>query len=513
MNWAAFRKHFIIVFTVLMLSACSLAPGPAEYHFSKKDFIVDTMPVSSDLSEAREFKFLPESLNAALNPASRKTDPAFAFMSLDNHLTAYFWPEQNIPLVTIAAIIKSGEKHDLHRDEIRAPVVLKFLRQGTETYNKQALQKNMAFLGYPVRYFQTTGLTVISAKVLPDDVQLFLHLLAQQLSALYIVETSLKQVIERQLIENRLADSSGQHQAQAFFYQTFYPKAHPYYSVDKESAEFKSLTTTELMAFYRQYYYPGNTILLATGAIQPDQLKHILQTEFKHWKAVDAAVIKNKPKATIPVATSNNDVHIYSLQRKGATQVNILWGKITTEGTGSDWAGLHALAVLLGGGPSSRLFTDLREKQGLTYAIHAQQLRKKFQSPFFIQTSVAYEKLLPMLSGIMSHVDSLCQHSVPPQELHLLKQQITGELSLSLKNKRGWINEMIARIEAGYEKEPVSQIKNDLKQIDALSNAQLLKIAKKWLCGSHQFILVGDRDLLQEQLAGLKNKTSRGIHD
>lgn len=422
-------------------------------------------------------------------------NPFYEFR-LKNGFRVFILPRKDIPSVSISAVVEAGKNHSTSHDELVSPLVLKLLKQGTEKYSKSEFQTQSSRLGNVMQYRQTPNFSVISVDILPQDLALALTLFAQQLFHIKPQNDAGKKIIEQQLLENRLAQSSGFYWAKLLFYQSNYPVNHPYYSQEPDSRQLKTISQQQLMDFYQKKYIPENTQLILVGDIDLEEGKALIQSQFEPWPMT----------ALPPVPVSYETIEHYGPQsridlinRTGAQQANILYGVVTVAGHSADKTGLDMIAALLGAGPSSRLFVDLREKKGLAYSVSAKQIAGRYRSPFFIQISVAYDKVAQAIKGIKNHIDYLCRHPVDSRELQQIKQQLIGELNFQFQNNRQWLNDKVKQLENGLEEGYIAQ---QIRQINTMTAEQLLVLTNKYLCDHSQFIVVGEKSKLKKYFTG-----------
>jgi len=519
-NMRAGQNRLTILLCYLLLVSCGelkTTAAPPNNSIYIKEFKSFQYPPPSqqwlDNSADTDLDTLP-----SLNDEFIKT--RFQTFNLNNGLEVFFLPRHDLPLVNISVLIQAGKNHADDNDELLSPLVLKLLKQGTVKYSKSEFQQLEALLGMPIKYRQTSQYSVISAEILPQDLKLALELLAEQLSQIKPDDKALRTVIEQQLLENKLLQSSGFYLAKQLFYKNNYPDGHYYSYQQATSQQIKAVSEQELIDFYQRKYVPSNSKIIIAGDFATKKIQQQIAMQFSNWSE---KIAENEYTNTPEPAQNSQKNRLSSIDlinRKGAAQVNILYGIVTANSVAteikvateisvsteinvtrkivsSDWVGLKIIASLLGGGPSSRLFADLREKQGLAYSVSSRQLEGRFDSPFFIQTSVAYEKVVQTIKGIDNHLDYLCQNEIDERELTRLKRQLTGEMVLQFQTNQQLINDKIEQLEMGL---PDEYIKDMIQKIDRFTPQELLTIANKYLCGVHNIIVVGEKKKLESDL-------------
>lgn len=456
------------------------------------------------LKPYNSLQFLPESVNEVEieSEESAFPDKQFRQFTLKNGLISHYLPRNNLPGVSIAVIVEAGKYQFNAKDEQLSPLVLKLLKQGTKKYPKSDFQKRVSLLGKPINYWQNAQYSVLSAEILPQDLEFALDLLAQQLAYIKPDSDALRKVVEQQLLENKLTQSAGSNLAKLLFYQNNYPPGHLYYQLQANSDEIKKLSKEDLMDFYQRKYTPQRSRIIISGDIEPKHMRKLVMAYFSDWTSTlnkDSEKKSGFSRQEIPesvqleLLVKNSESHFDFIERKGAQQVDLLYGVVTVPRLSSDWLGLKIIASLIGGGPNSRLFADLREKQGLAYFISARQLAGRYSSPFFIQTSVAHKKLIAAINGINKHLNYLCHNKIDEQELRQIKQQLSGEIIFKLQTNGQMVNNKIRQLKNALENDYLVAQKRKINNITA---EQLFVIANKYLCGKHNFIAVGQKNKL-----------------
>jgi predicted Zn-dependent peptidase len=143
----------------------------------------------------------------------------------------------------------------------------------------------------------------------------------------------------------------------------------------------------------------------------------------------------------------------------------------------------YTMNVILGGGMSSRLFQNIRERQGLAYSIYSEMHTYFDAGAFLISAGTSPEKVDALFSSALSELKRLKTELVPADELRRAKDYMKGSLLLSLESTnarmgnlaRQWMNyqrffsldEIAASIEA-VTAEEIQQIALEFFQPEKL---------------------------------------------
>ncbi|HZJ01141.1 MAG TPA: pitrilysin family protein, partial [Gemmatimonadaceae bacterium] len=139
---------------------------------------------------------------------------------------------------------------------------------------------------------------------------------------------------------------------------------HPYgYRILGTRESVSSLTTADLKSLHDRAYHPGNVVVAASGNIEHDELVRILENT--GWSSVAARDVR----PAVPAPAVACPVSVRHVEREGA-QTHIVFGSPTVAHGDERRHALGLVAMLLGGGMSSRLFQRIREDLGLAYSVY-----------------------------------------------------------------------------------------------------------------------------------------------
>jgi predicted Zn-dependent peptidase len=136
---------------------------------------------------------------------------------------------------------------------------------------------------------------------------------------------------------------------------------------------------------------------------------------------------------------------------------------------------LAVLATLLGGGMSSRLFTEVREKRGLAYSVHAWIEKFPDTGYFAVQAGVEHGKLQKAVETILAELRKVRAKKVPAAELAKAKAYLKGTTTLSLETSDEIAQGALTSL---LEIGKIRSLEERLKNIDKVTAADLQRVAK-----------------------------------
>jgi predicted Zn-dependent peptidase len=136
---------------------------------------------------------------------------------------------------------------------------------------------------------------------------------------------------------------------------------------------------------------------------------------------------------------------------------------------------LQLLAVVLGGGMSSRLFTEVREKRGLGYYVHAGNTAYTDTGTFYSSAGVDVERVDEAITTILGEIRKIAADPVPADELEKARGYAKGRFVLRLESPQGTIQYGLRREVLEGEIEDPDEL---LRQLDAVTVEDVQRVAK-----------------------------------
>lgn len=251
-------------------------------------------------------------------------------------------------------------------------------------------------------------------------------------------------------------------------------------------------TRKEFTAYLKRNYTPMNTVICVAGAFSEKKVFAKIKREFERLKEATSPTY-------IPYSSVQTSSRI-AIKEKKTDQTHFILGVPAYPYLHKDEFALAILSVILGGGMSSRLFLEVREKRGLAYSIHASVERYPDCGYFTVQAGVEHAKLEKTVLTILAEFRKIKNIKVSATELKKAKSYIKGTTTLSLETSdeiagfaaTSMIN--IGRIR------PLDEI---LKGIDAVTAEDVARVARDILQSNKLNLAIIGPHLNKDGLLGL----------
>jgi predicted Zn-dependent peptidase len=185
----------------------------------------------------------------------------------------------------------------------------------------------------------------------------------------------------------------------------------------------------DFVDYFNTHYVAENTIVAVAGNVDPEVVKKKVSDYFekiRHGKLIGKPAVKEEqaePKQIISY--------------KKTDQTHFILGFRTFSMFDDRRHALAVLSKILGGGMSSRLFYEVRERRGLAYYVRAETNPYTDSGYLSISAGVNNEKTMDALKVILDEVNKIKENGVTEKELQQAKDSAEGSLALSLEHSDG----------------------------------------------------------------------------
>ncbi|MDQ6737069.1 MAG: insulinase family protein [Gemmatimonadota bacterium] len=240
-----------------------------------------------------------------------------------------------------------------------------------------------------------------------------------------------------------------------------------------------SFTTDDLRSLHAEAYRPDNVVIAAAGSIEHDELVDILGET--GW--LDR-VASGEREFAAPPASFNAPSYSH-VERPGA-QTQLVFGSSAPAYGDANRYAFCLVSMLLGGGMSSRLFQHVREELGLAYAVHTFSSFYSRAGMHGVYVGTSPESADEAAAAVLAELERVAAHGVPADELSAGKQQLKGQITLSLETPGARMYRA-----AGLELygEPFRSLDDMLSLVDAIDEKTVSEVCAACFAPSQQTVV------------------------
>lgn len=223
-----------------------------------------------------------------------------------------------------------------------------------------------------------------------------------------------------------------------------------------------------LCEFYDRVYAARNILITAAGNLNHKDIVRLVEDKFASLPARDLPGLGALPKPHAPLILKKKD----SLE-----QVHIAMGVPAYPLAHKSRFPLYVLNTVLGGGMSSRLFQNIREKQGLAYAVYSELNLFSDTGCFTVYAGTGIETAKQVVTSIIHEFRTFKNELITVEELRRAKDHMKGSLMLSLESTASRMSNL-ARQELYFDR--FLSLDEMLENIENVTRDQVQAIAEEF---------------------------------
>ncbi len=379
----------------------------------------------------------PDTMRAAQAAAAPHTIPSLKYekFALKNGLEVILSEDHRLPLVAVDLWYHVGPANERPGRTGFAHLFEHMMFQGSKHTGDK-----------PFQVLESAGATLINGTTDFDRTNYFETMPANQLELALWLESdrmgwlldkldAKKLANQRDVVRNerRQGENAPYFLVEEGLYHTIYPKTHPYYaSVIGSHADIESAELNDVRDVFKTYYAPNNCTLAIVGDYDPKTIRGLVE---KYFGPIPAGPPVEKIAATTPPITQEKKVTVTDK----ITLPRIYMGWITPAIFKPGDADADLLALVLGGGRSSRLYQKLVYEKQIAQSVSVSQNSLLLGSLFTVEaTARPNVKLEELQAAIDAEVANIQKSGPTAQELDSARNRIITQRIQGLQRLGGF---------------------------------------------------------------------------
>ncbi|HEY9632628.1 MAG TPA: pitrilysin family protein [Coleofasciculaceae cyanobacterium] len=414
-------------------------------------------------------KYLPAQ-DTPTTPTAQALPQSF---KLPNGMQVLLLPDRSTPTVTLSGYMRAGSEFDSATKAGLASLTAGNLMNGTQTRDALQIAKALEERGASLGFGANREGVNIGGNSLAADLPILIETFADVVQNATFPTDKLELTRQQTLTGLKVELDTPSQVARRTFQQTIYPKNHPFYAFPTEES-LTGITREDLVKFYQEHYRPDTTILSLVGDFDPAKVRSLLEAKLSGWKEAGKPPTANYPKVELPKTVVKLNPVL-----PGKTQAITLLGYKGIDRKDPRFYAALVLNQILGGDTlSSRLGTEIRDRQGLTYGIYSFFQAGLNPGPFLIQMQTSPEDTPKAIASTISLLKQVQEKGVTSAEVSSAKRSITSQYPVGLANPDELAQTIVRNEVYGL---PPQEIREFINQIEAVTLDQVNKSAKELL--------------------------------
>src|SRR5690348_7377895 len=327
--------------------------------------------------------------------------------------------------VSVGIWIGAGSRRESSEQNGVSHFIEHMLFKGTSKRSAEDIARSVDSIGGNLDAFTAKELVCFNTKVLDEHLSLAFDVVADLVLHPLFREEDIEKEKGVILEEIKMEADSPDYLVHEIFSSNFW-KDHPLGKPILGTRETVKRFDSEMVRnFYSSVYVPSNLLVTAAGHLTHERLVGLVREHFEALPPGPPPPADNPPNTHARIALRN---------KKSLEQVHLCMGVPSYPLPHAERFGCYVLNTLLGGGMSSRLFQNIRERQGLAYAVFSELNPYRDTGCLSIYAGTSVESARRVVESITNEFRQLKQQRVSDEELRRAKDHLKGSLMLSLES-------------------------------------------------------------------------------
>jgi predicted Zn-dependent peptidase len=362
------------------------------------------------------------------------------------------------------------------------------LFKGTGRRTALEISAAMDAVGGEMNAFTAKEYTCYYARVLDSDLPLAVDILSDMITSSLITPKDVdaeRDVVLEEIAMNEDDPSDTAHEAFTAKLYGDTPLGRPILGA---TDSIKAITRDQIYEHYRARYGPEHLVVAAAGNLDHDTVVRLVTDAF--GSALDRAAEPAPPRLNGDHVTGQAGTGTKLISR-GIEQANLVLGCEGLARTDGRRFALGVLNAAFGGGMSSRLFQEVREKRGLAYSVYSFSAQHADSGVWAVYVGCLPSKADDVLAICREEIAKVVDDGLTDAELARGKGQVRGSIVLSLEDPPSRMSRL-GKSELVYPRlEPVEEV---LAAVDAVTHDDIRAVATEILTRPKALAVVGPFD-------------------
>jgi predicted Zn-dependent peptidase len=398
-------------------------------------------------------------------------------------LRVFSEPLNEATSVSLGVWIRAGSRDE--RDEVAGITHLMehMLFKGTPSMNALGIAEAFESIGAQDNAATGEEYTVLYARFLPEHLERALDIMAEMVTQPTLADLDREREViveEIKMYEDRPDQLADEYLSGLIFHGD--PLGRP---IIGSAETVRGVDRGTLKSFHDSTYTAPNVFVVASGKLDSAELEHMVEEKLSDKLPV------GEPFARTARPTPPESRFYYKF--KETEQYHVAMGSLGIPASSDERFAMSALSNVLGGGMSSRLFQEVREKRGLAYAVYAYHQGYSDAGAVKMYVGSTTGNVEEAARVIAEQLDRIRDEAVTEEELHRTKEQLKSSTILAMESTAARMTRIGRSVITGSELLTPEEIS---ARIDAVTTEDVKRLANEHLNLNNMYLAaVGPKEL------------------
>lgn len=385
-------------------------------------------------------------------------------------LTILVRENHTVPVVAASVMVRMGSRWEREDNTGITNLLQQVLVKGTQSRTALQIAEEAEDIGGSISAAGDIDTSEVRGAALARHWRRLLELLADVALRPTLPESEIER--ERRSVQSALksrADQPFQRAYDTAMERVYGPHAYALPVLGRPPAVAR-LDRKALLDHYQAFYRASRTVVSVSGDVSAREVFSEVRRLFADMPSGDGAV---QEAGVSPVSAGGRDLVTYP-----AAQAQIMVAYLGPRIAHKDYAAMKVLSVALGGGMAGRLFTELRDKQGLAYSTGAINPSRVDPSVLLAYLGTAPANADRAEEAMLRELSRMTQERVTPEELSRAKSYLMGLFNLDRRTnaRLAWYQGFFEAAGVGYD-----FAERYVRAVEAVTADDVLRVAQAYL--------------------------------
>jgi predicted Zn-dependent peptidase len=328
----------------------------------------------------------------------------------------------HVETITCGVWVDVGARHEPAEINGISHVLEHMAFKGTARRSALQIAEEIEAVGGYLNAYTSREATAYHARILKSDIPLAIDILAD------ILQNSTFDAAEFEREQSVIIQEIGQTYDTPddiifdYFQETCYPNQPVGRAILGTAEIVRSLVPHQVEAYLKDHYGARQMVFAAAGKLDHQHIVQLVENKF-------ASLPLDRPKETIPAIYQGGTFH----QSRDLEQTHLIMGFEGVPFGHPDYYAASILSTILGGGMSSRLFQEVREKRGLVYSVYTFSANYQDNGIFGIYAGTNPKQIDELLPVVHKELDRFSK-TLELVEMNRAKAQLKAGLMMGLES-------------------------------------------------------------------------------
>jgi predicted Zn-dependent peptidase len=360
--------------------------------------------------------------------------------------------------VSVGVWVGTGSRRETSEQNGVSHFIEHMLFKGTSKRSAEDIARSVDSLGGNLDAFTAKEMVCYNTKVLDEHLPIAMDVLSDLVLNPLFRDEDIEKEKGVILEEIKMDADNPDYLVHEIFSSNFW-KDHPLGKPILGTREtVKKFSQSMIRDYYQSVYTPENLLVTAAGNLTHERLVGIVGERFQHVRPVGPVPTMDRPATHARIALRS---------KKELEQVHVCLGVPCYPIPHEDRFICYVLNTVLGGGMSSRLFQNIRERQGLAYAVFSELNPYTDTGCLAVYAGTSLESARLVVESVLKEFAELKLNEVPPEELRRAKDHLKGSLMLGLESTSSRMSNL-ARQEMHFQRFfTLDELVESIEKVDA----------------------------------------------